>query len=194
MVKSLRSTSKRNEKSICSTISSQRRASRLRRDNMSDEAPADCSSAFVSLESAGEASECLAASWTRALSQSCGISASVGTCCKTVDHSASFISCSTEDSKWPQLVSDSASLRNDLTWCCSAPTHQRSSLKLTSPCSWTRAFTISSISEARRPSESKSAIHDERTSPGSACNSARHAAISSCNCLTVTTSVRCRKL
>ncbi len=36
------------------------------------------------------------------------------------------------------------------TWCFSAPTHQRNSLKLTSPCSWARALTMSSISEARR--------------------------------------------
>ncbi len=166
---------------------------------MSAEAPADCSSAFVSWEAAGETLFCMAASWTSALSQSCGISASVGTCCKSLSTgaqslSASPISFSTAGSKRPQFVSDSASLRDALTWCCSAPTHQRNSLKLTSPCSWTSAFTMSSISEARRPRESNSAIHADRLSPGSTCSSARHAAISSCNCLTVTTSVRWRKL
>src|SRR5215213_3061517 len=199
MVKSLRSTSKRNEKSISSTISSQRRARRLRRDNASAEALADCSSVLVSCETAGEALFCSAASWTRALSQSCGMSASVGTCCKSLRTSANSLSAwsisfSSDGKRRPQFVSDSTSLRHDLTWCCSAPTHQRNSLKLTSPCSWTSAFTMSSISEARRPSESNNAIHDERLSPGSTCNTWRHAAISSCNCLTVTTSVRCRKL
>ncbi len=144
----------------------------------------------------GETCSWIAASWTRAWSQSCGISASAGTCCSslrigTQSASSPPISDSSSGSKRPQPDSASTSRRRELTWCCNAPTHQRSSLKLTSPCSWANAFTMSSISETRRSSESKITIHDESFSPGVTFSNCRQAAISSCNCLTVTTSVRC---